>query len=347
MSQNGWETTIFTGNPEMDGRTVEQHRQSAAAQGMDLQVQPLQSGGFHVRAIPRGGYGAPPPQGGGGYGGPPQGGYVPQGGYGAAQAAFAGPGMNAGPAPVVVGGRAVLAKADTPEKILYIRKVYGLLAMSAFFAIGAGWAAISVGPTVSLAGAHGRHVVVPALVAALMNPIMMWVAFGILFVAVMGASAVSKVKGLNVAALIAVSVLLGVELAPMVFVAQYKAGLGHTLSAAPVRDAFTLVGAIFVGITTYVYVTRKDFSFLYATLYMGFFVVFGACILGGFFHSEVFSLAIATAGALLAAGFLLYNTSRIFRTSDYSDAVGDALGLIVQLRNLFMFILSILMSSRR
>ncbi len=248
----------------------------------------------------------------------------------------------------MVGGRAAVAQTDTPAKLAYIRKVYGLLAMSAFAAIAAGWCAISLGPTMSLTGAHGHRVAVPVLVGLMLQSrIVMWLAFGALFVAVMGASAVSKVKGLNIVALLGVSVLMGIELAPMVFVANYLAGTGHTLSAAPVRDAFTLVGALFVGITAYVYVTRKDFSFLYATLSMGFFVIFGACILAAFLHSEVFSLAIATAGAFLAAGFLLYNTSRIFRTSDFSDPVGDALGLIVQLRNLFMFILRILMSSRR
>jgi modulator of FtsH protease len=335
MSQNGWETTIYTGNPEMDGRTVEQHRQAANAQGMDLQVQPLQSGGFHVRAVPRGGYG-----------GPPQGGYPQQAGYGAPQAAFAGAGAGAAAAqPVVVGGRAAVAATDTPEKLAYIRKVYGLLAISAFAAIAAGWAGISLGGTDLI---QHTHIKAPVLVAKMINePWLMYAAFGVLFVGVMGASAVSKVKGLNVVALLGVSALMGVEIAPMVFVAQYRAHLGHTLSAAPVRDTFTLVGAIFVGITAYVYVTRKDFSFLYATLSMGFFVIFGACILAAFFHSEVFSLAVATAGSFLAAGFLLYNTSRIFRTSDFSDPVGDALGLIVQLRNLFMFILRILMSSRR
>ena len=44
---------------------------------------------------------------------------------------------------------------------------------------------------------------------------------------------------------------------------------------------------------------------------------------------------------------LLLQTSRIFRSSQMDDAVGDCLALLVQLRNLFMFILRILMSSRR
>ena len=55
---------------------------------------------------------------------------------------------------------------------------------------------------------------------------------------------------------------------------------------------------------------------------------------------------ISTMGAIVAAGLLLVQTSRIFRGA-MDDAVGDCLALLVQLRNLFMFILRILMSSRR
>ena len=39
-------------------------------------------------------------------------------------------------------------------------------------------------------------------------------------------------------------------------------------------------------------------------------------------------------------------TSYIFRNSEMDDPVGDALALLVQLRNLFMFLLRIFMSSR-
>jgi FtsH-binding integral membrane protein len=70
-------------------------------------------------------------------------------------------------------------------------------------------------------------------------------------------------------------------------------------------------------------------------------------VLSFVFDSEPFSLAIASVGSLLAIGFLLYQTSWIFRNSDMDDPVDDALGLIVQLRNLFMFLLRIFMSARR
>jgi FtsH-binding integral membrane protein len=279
------------------------------------------------------------------YGQPPYGQPPPQAAYGGPGAfAYAG-----GPPPSHAHERHDAGGAPLgAERVRYLRKVYGLLFISAILAIGGGMVTVSplLGTeTFKLEG--GQSIEVPLVVALMLdNPGLEYGAFALLFVGVLGASLVSKVRGLNYAALFAVSVLMGVEMAPMAFVAQVLAGLGETLSANPVRDTFAMVGAIFVGLTAYIFVTRKDFSFLRATLSMGFMVVFAGCILAFVLGSEPFSLAIASVGALLSVGFLLYQTSYIFRNSDMDDPVDDALGLIVQLRNLFMFLLRIFMSRR-
>ncbi|MEI8256069.1 MAG: Bax inhibitor-1 family protein [Deltaproteobacteria bacterium] len=229
----------------------------------------------------------------------------------------------------------------------YLRKVYALLAGSALVAIVAGMLCITVGPTETFNTNDGIPVQVPIVVAMLLGNRIMWLAaFGLLMGATFVASWVSKVKGLNVIALFAVAAIMGLELAPMVFVANVFAGLGRTVTADPVRDAFIMVGAVFAGITTYIFITKKDFSYLRASLSMGFFVIFAASILAMFMGSEPFSLAVAAGGSVLSAGFLLYVTSYIFRNSSMDDPVGDALALLVQLRNLFMFILRMFMSSR-
>jgi modulator of FtsH protease len=234
------------------------------------------------------------------------------------------------------------------ERVQYLRKVYGLLTLSAALAIACGYGAITLGGTVPLRLSGAHHVAVPAVVAAMMsNPLFLYGSWGVLFVATLGASYVSRVPVLNVLALFFVSALMGLQIAPMIFVAQIMAGLGQTLTANPVRDTFLMVGSLFVGLTSYVAVSKKDFSFLRATLSMGFWVVMAGCLLSFVFQTEAFSLAIASVGALLSAGFLLYQTSYIFKNSAMDNPVGDALGLIVQVRNLFMFILRILMSSRR
>jgi FtsH-binding integral membrane protein len=321
---------------------------------------------------PQANYGAPQPSYGApqaNYGGAPQANYgVPQPSYGAPQAnygapqpsygapqpsygapAYAGGGAYAGGPPGLQASQGVGEEhALGAERVRYLRKVYGLLFISAVLAIGAGM--VTVSPllgTETFTLARGKSVQVPLVVAAMLeNPGLEYGAFALLFVGVLAASLVSKVRGLNYAALFAVSTLMGVEMAPMAFVAQVLAGLGETLSANPVRDTFSMVGAIFVGLTGYIFVTRKDFSYLRATLSMGFMVVFAGCILAFVLGSEPFSLAIASVGALLSIGFLLYQTSYIFRNSEMDDPVDDALGLIVQLRNLFMFLLRIFMSRR-
>lgn len=357
-----WETTVNTGNPEYDRQTIEHYRQQAAASGLELQVQPLPTGGFAIKGVPRvapqaNAWGAPPaaaqPPVSGGYGAPapaPTG-----GGYGAPasnawsqQAAYAGPpqGGYGVPSAVVVRGpgEASLDAPLTNERVAYLRKVYALLGGAALIAIVAGFLCVTVGPTEAFRTASGQKVMVPLVVAEMLsNPGLMYGSFAVLFGLTFVASWTSKVKGLNVAMLFLVAAVMGLELAPMVFVAQAFAGLGETMSAAPVRDAFIMTGGTFGAVTLYVFTTKKDFSYLRAVLFMGFWVVLAASILALALGSDVFSLAVASVGALLAAGFLLYQTFWILKKSAMDDAVGDALVFLVQLRNLFMWILSILM----
>src|SRR5687767_9174124 len=112
-----WETTVSTGNPEYDRQMVEQYRAQAAQAGMDLQVQPMPSGGYHVRGVPRG---AAPAA--------------------AAHAAYAGvPSQAAGPA--------AAAQPMTSERLAYLRKVYGYLGSAMLLAIVAGYALLEFMPT--------------------------------------------------------------------------------------------------------------------------------------------------------------------------------------------------------
>jgi len=323
---SGWEQRIATGNPQADQATVEQHRQAAAQRGLAFDAQPLPAGGYHVRAYPAQAAS-----------GPPQGGaYAVPGGVTFSNVST--------PGGVLVGGRTA-TPALTQERVQYLRKVYGLLFASVLVAGIAGWAALSLGPVGHI---HGTHIKAPFLVAFLLSGRFAWyILGGALFLGTLAASKISRVRGVNVVALFGVAALVGAEVAPMIFVAQYLSHMGRTLSGAPVLGTFMLVGGVFAGATGYVFVTRKDFSYLYATLSMGFFVVFGGLILAVFLHCEVFTLAVSSVGAIVSAGFLLVLTSRIFRNSAMDDAVGDCLALLVQLDNLFVFILRILMSSRR
>lgn len=329
---NGWETTVSTGSPEQDRMTVEHYRAQARASGMDLQVQPMPQGGFYVRAVPMQAQAAAAPA---------AAGWQQQPAYASAQQAPA-PSGPAAAAPEAVAEQAN-AKGLTSERLAYLRKVYGLLSTAAFLAIFAGFAMLELTPTAKFMYL-GKKVTAPIVVAEMVNnPILMYAAFGALVVSTFIASAVSKVKYLNVIMLMLVAVLMGVELAPMAMIAQLHAGMGKTLSSAPVRDAFLMTGAVFAGVTGYVFVSRKDFSFLGAFVSIGVLVVLVGCILAFAFDSEIFTLALCSLGALVASLFLMWQTWWVLK-GDMDDPVEDALVFLVQLRNLFMFLLRIFMS---
>jgi FtsH-binding integral membrane protein len=383
---DGWEFQVNTGNPDADRQTIAGYEQQYRPQGMTVSAEPLAAGGFMVRIKPAAkpgftgagtmmmqqapeppapAYGAPPPQ--QEQVPPPQQQYgAPQQQYGAPQQqqygapqqqqyagghpayAMAGGGAMAGAGAVAMPG--VLGEIAPPiaaDRLRYLRKVYALLGASAFIAVACGWLAVSVGPTIAMTSPEGHPAEVPLLVGLMLgNDILLYGAFGLLVLATFVASWVSKVQYVNIAALFGVAALMGIELAPMAFVAQFYAGMGETMSANPVRDTFMMVFAVFFAITAYIFVARKDFSWLGSILSMGFFVILTGCVLTFFLDSEPFALAIATGGAILSIGFLLYVTSYIFRNSDMDDPVGDALAMLVQLRNLFMFLLRIFMSRR-
>ena len=155
-----------------------------------------------------------------------------------------------------------------------------------------------------------------------------------------------RAPGINVVALFGYTLITGIFLAPALFIAQLYASQGATLDASPVRDAFLLTGLAFTGLSGYVLLSRKDFSFMGAALNMGLWIIIGASILGIFLHSAVLSLAIASVGVLLFCGYILYDTSRILNARSENDAVGAALRLFLDVVNLFMFLLRILSSSR-
>lgn len=364
----GWETQIRTGNPQTDQQTVEQHRQAAQAQGLVLQVNPLPGGGYHVKAMapqaaqpqaqgwnpqqyqPMGGYGAPPTpmQQQAQQASPSVAQFNAQAAYaGAGGASFGGGGGFGG---VVVGGPGSAAEAAAPlakDRIAYIRKVYLLLSSSVAVAILTGFLMIST-PDVN---AHVRgftHAVkIPMLVAPFFeNPGLQWVAYGALFVAVLIASVTVRVPVLNIVMLELVGFLIGVDMVSMVFAASYNAAHVGTLSSTPVTSAFLLVGGVFAGATAYTFIARKDFSYLAGFISMGMPIIFIGCFLTFVIHAEIFTLAICSAGALLSGAMLLFRTSRIMN-GPMDNAVADALGFLITLRNLFMFILRILASSRR
>lgn len=238
-------------------------------------------------------------------------------------------------------------RLDVSSALPFLRRVYALFTGGVFLAVAGALVALYAGEPVMVDVGRGAPLALaPILAFGLEHWLLMTGAF---FVAFLVAQLARRVRGLNVVALFGYTFVTGLYLAPSIFLAQFAAsgGLGGgTLDASPVRDAFLLTAGAFVGLSGYVLVSRRDFSYLGAALSMGMWVVLGAMLLGFFFHSAVLQLAIASVGVLLFGGYILYDTSRMLRGRVGDDAVGAALGLFLDVVNLFLFLLRIF-SSRR
>jgi modulator of FtsH protease len=230
------------------------------------------------------------------------------------------------------------------SRIAFLKKVYALFTASVAFSAAGALVALNLGTDVAQSVQIGRtRAVVPPLVAYFANH--PFISLGIMLAVVFGASWVRHKPVINVIALFGMASILGVIFAPALFYAQLRAGMGATLSASPVRDAFLLSVIGFGGLTAYALISRRDFSFLGGALTMGLFVVFGAAILNIFLGSSVLGLAISSVAVLLFGAYVLYDTSRLLR-SDENDAVGGAIGLYFDFINIFLSLLRIL-SGRR
>lgn len=241
-----------------------------------------------------------------------------------------------------------LATGRVEARLAFLRRVYSLLTLTVVAAAAGAMASLYLGTdssTLTVAGAEGT-VVVPPLVAFFANH---WIIGGLVFLgSVMVASVARRKRGVNVVALLAMGTVSGLVAAPAIWVAQFAASQGHTLTTQPVRDAFLLAVVAFVGLTSYALLSKRDFSFLRGFVTVGLWVLIGATILSLFVHSSAFGLAIASAGVLLFAGFILYDTSRLLRVSDEDmDAPGAAISLFLSFLNLFLFLLRILSGGSR
>ena len=124
---------------------------------------------------------------------------------------------------------------------------------------------------------------------------------------------------------------LGVLVAPIAWVIHT-----HTGSYAIVGQAFFMTATIFGALTAYVFLTKKDFSFIGGALALLTACVFGfgivATLFGGFGGGAWWSLL----WVVLLGGWILYDTSRILHHRHVSQHVAASVDLLVDF--VFMFI---------
>jgi modulator of FtsH protease len=230
-----------------------------------------------------------------------------------------------------------------PARAAFIRRVYLLMTGAvATSAAAAAFASLAGAETSSIVMRNGTHI--PPLIALFLeHPFLGLI---LMLGGTFGAGLVVRKPGVNVAALFALSGVIGLVMAPAIFFAQLKGAAGTALTTQPVLHAFGLAVTGFAGLSSYALVSRRDFSSIGGFLSMGLFVVLGASILNIFFGGSALSLAIASVTVMLFGGYVLYDTSRLLQAGE-DEPVEVALSLYLDFLNLFMALLRIFTGGRR
>jgi FtsH-binding integral membrane protein len=213
---------------------------------------------------------------------------------------------------------------DAPVQMAFLQKVYSLFLLGLVAAVGGAYVTMT---SPGVAQALMAHFIIGLLVY-----------FGVFFLAMYA----RKIPGLNILALLSFTFVSGAFLAPALMLAVFKTG-----SMDVVVQAAGITGSIFVGLTAYTFISKKDFSFLGGIVYVGLFAVIGIMLVNMFVHSEAANIAISWVGAVLFSLFILFDTSRIMRTHQSDEYVSGAISLYLDFINLFLFILRILSGGRR
>jgi modulator of FtsH protease len=183
------------------------------------------------------------------------------------------------------------------------------------------------------------------LVAATLVPLtgrfLVWVLFGAQFGSLMFASAVSRRRPLNRLAFALFTYVSGVIAGIVMWAVSRGAG------SQPVILAFGMTGVVFMTLTVTAFVSKRDFSFLRNFVIVGITVMFFGGLAAAIFHLEAFSLVISGVAVIACSAKLLYDTSAMLHTADFSDPAAFALSLFVSLYNIFLSLLNILGGRRR
>ena len=205
------------------------------------------------------------------------------------------------------------ASVTTTERLVFIKKVYSLLAMS--MGTAAVGAYLGSGPLLLLVAPN------------------MMLFFILQIALIFFASFAARKPGLNMVALFSFTTVSGLTLGPLLY------QVGPSIAA----EAFALTAITFAGLSMYVVYSKKDFSFMSGFLMTGLIVLVVGGLLNMFFiQSGMMHFVMSGASVLLFSGFILYDTSNILRYYGTDEYVSATLALYLDVLNLFIALLSIL-----
>jgi modulator of FtsH protease len=104
--------------------------------------------------------------------------------------------------------------------------------------------------------------------------------------------------------------------------------------------AFGTTSIVFLGLSGYALVSRKDFNFLGNFIFVGVLIAFVAGIANIFFQIPALSLAVSSMFVLLMSGYILYQTSELVHGRE-TNYIMATVGLYVSIYNLFISLLQL------
>lgn len=212
------------------------------------------------------------------------------------------------------------ANVSIEERLVFLKKVYGLLAASILAAtVGA---VLGMGPLFPVISSLGFFSFLLFLGAF----------FFLMFT--------QRKPGLNMVGLFSFTTIAGLILGPMLH-RYVAAGAGGV-----VVQALVLTTVTFAGLTVYVMISKKDFSFMSGFLTTGLIILIVGMLINFFLQSPMMHFLFSGVGVLLFSGFILYDTSNILRNYSTDDYVSATVALFLDVFNLFIYLLSFLGMTR-
>ncbi len=214
----------------------------------------------------------------------------------------------------------------------FIQKVYTAFLLGILISVGAG-AAMFMGPGASVPVGDRTVHVTYAMAWAMQNHVVLIVAFFVTFFL----SMFLRRNNLAWLGLVLFTAVTGVFLAPTVFMYTVQSGPGT------VGLAGALTVLVFGALTVYAFVSKVDFNFLGAGLFIALIgLIIGGLLNAFFFKSPFTHYLFAWGTVFIFGGYVLYDTSNMLRDPRrYGDVVGCALDLYLNAINLFLAILRI------
>ena len=212
--------------------------------------------------------------------------------------------------PDVERGHAGAVIPDQAQRVL--RNTYALLSMTLLFSAAVAAAGVAF------------KLPAPGLVITLVGY------FGLLF-------AVHKLQnsGWALPAVFGLTGFMGYTLGPVLAKTLALPGGAQTIVLA-----LAATGATFLALSAYVINSKRDFSFMGGFLFAGMVIAILAGLGAMFFQVPALGLAVSAMVALLSAGLILFETSRIVNGGE-TNYVLATVGLYVSIFNLFTNLLSL------